>query len=100
MELISEPAIVGSFVLGAALGIITLITCNERTKLIVDAAGGIALFGVLFAILPTVASGTPAYEAFQNIFVFIVTALQAVLTYIIGDAIGSGAYWMVSQFRI
>ena len=96
MELITTGFMVTSFIVGALLGFITLITGDSRIKSLVDGGGAIILLLSLYAMMPSIEWGTPVNEAAHNLLNHFEAAIPALVSYMIGDACGSAGSALVS----
>lgn len=99
MEPITTATIVGSFIMGAVIGFITMGTGDLRIKGGIDAVGLIGFMLFLYIAMPKVAWGAPIVEATQQVSNFIVLAMYALVSYVIADAFGSMGYAMVTGSR-
>ncbi|MDD3373471.1 MAG: hypothetical protein PHE39_07325 [Methanoculleus bourgensis] len=99
MEPITTATIIGSFLMGAVIGFITMGTGDLRIKAGIDAVGLIGIVLFLYLAMPTIVWGAPIDEATQQVSNFIVTAMYALVAYVIADAFGSLGYVAVTGSR-
>lgn len=99
MEPITAATIGASFLTGAVIGFITMGTGDFRIKAGIDIAGATTLYFFLLAIMPTITWGTPIDETTQQVTDFTLTAVYALVAYVIADAFGSLGYMAVTGSR-
>lgn len=99
MEPITTATIVGSFIMGAVIGFITMGTGSLKIKGGIDTIGFLGFMLFVYLAMPEVAWGAPIDEATQQVSNFIVLAMYALVSYVIADAFGSAGYVMVTGSR-
>lgn len=91
--------IVASLLMGALIGFITMGTGDIKIKAGIDAAGLFGFMSLLYFTMPAVTWGTPIDEATQQVSKFIVTAMCALVAYVVADVFGSAGYKIVTGSR-